>query len=296
MSTSGAGNGNAYRKMQADAARIAAQTALKIQFDPATVGALNQFASMSPALDAYGEGIAKQLAPALAAFNQANSFKMDVLTPELARPHSIPDLVNRDFDQGALKVVWTSDITYLRTGQGWLYLCAVRDGCSRRVIGYAFADSLHTDLVETALRNAHTFRDRATGPTAGVIFHADRGCQYTCEQLADVAGELSIRQSVGRTGVCWDNAQQESFWSTLKTEFKNRHEFATRASAVTAVSRWIDQFYNRRRRHSALGNIAPRRLRRHHNSRGGQPGRLTDVHETGSTRMETIRSLLALVS
>lgn len=172
-------------------------------------------------------------------------------------PHSIPDLVNRDFDQGALNVVWTSDITYLRTGQGWLYLCAVRDGCSRRVIGYAFSDSLHTDLVETALRNAHTFRDRATGATAGVIFHADRGCQYTSAQLAAVAGELGVRQSVGRTGVCWDNAQQESFWSTLKSEFYDRREFATRTSAVTAVSRWIDQFYNQRRRHSALGNIAP---------------------------------------
>lgn len=170
---------------------------------------------------------------------------------------TIPDLVNRHFDRGELNAVWTSDITYLRTGQGWLYLCAVRDGCSRRVIGYGFSDSLHTDLVETALRNAHTFRDRAAGPIDGVIFHADRGCQYTSEQLDRVAGELGVRLSVGRTGVCWDNAQQESFWSTLKSEFYQRHRFDTHAAAVTAVSRWIDQFYNRRRRHSALGNIAP---------------------------------------
>lgn len=169
-------------------------------------------------------------------------------------PHTIPDLVERRFDQGALNVVWTSDITYLATGQGWLYLCAVRDGHSRRVIGYAFADSLHTDVVESALRRAVTFRD---GDTDGVIFHADRGCQYTSTQLAEAAQELGVLLSVGRTGVCWDNAQQESFWSTLKTEFYDRYSFATRAEAIHAVSSWIETVYNRRRRHSALGQISP---------------------------------------
>jgi transposase InsO family protein len=172
-------------------------------------------------------------------------------------PHSIPDLVQRQFDTGQLNRVWTSDITYLETGEGWLYLCAVRDGCSRRVLGYAFSASLHTDVVETALRRAVTLRDPATGPTDGVIFHADRGCQYTSEQMAAVAAELDVRQSVGRTGVCWDNAQQESFWSTLKTEFYDRYSFATRAEAIAAVSRWIDTVYNTRRRHSALGQISP---------------------------------------
>jgi transposase InsO family protein len=174
-----------------------------------------------------------------------------------ATAHTIPDLVQRRFDRGALNAVWTSDITYLATGQGWLYLCAVRDGCSRRVIGYAFADNLHTDLVESALRRAVTFRDPATGGTGQVIFHADRGCQYTSTQLAEVAAELDVRLSVGRTGVCWDNAQQESFWSTLKTEYYQRHQFGTRAQAITAVSSWIETVYNRRRRHSALGQISP---------------------------------------
>ena len=169
-------------------------------------------------------------------------------------PHTIPDRVGRRFDQGALNVVWTSDITYLATGEGWLYLCAVRDGCSRRVLGYAFANTLHTDIVETALRRAVTFRDSAT---EGVIFHADRGCQYTSTQLAQVPQELKVRLSVGRTGVCWDNAQQESFWSTLKTEFYDRYEFATHAEAIHAVSSWIETIYNRRRRHSALGQIPP---------------------------------------
>ena len=168
--------------------------------------------------------------------------------------HSIPDLVERRFDQGELNTVWTSDITYLATGEGWLYLCAVRDGCSRRVIGYAFSDSLHTDVVEDALRRAATFRE---GDTTGVIFHADRGCQYTSDQLDRAARDLKVRLSVGRTGVCWDNAQQESFWSTLKTEHYNRYEFATRAAAIRSVTEWIETVYNRRRRHSALGNISP---------------------------------------
>jgi putative transposase len=174
-----------------------------------------------------------------------------------ANPHAIPDLVGRRFDCGVLNTVWTSDITYLATGQGWLYLCAVRDGCSRRVIGYAFSDNLHTDLVESALRRAVTFRDPASGGTDKVIFHADRGCQYTSTQLADVAAELDVRLSVGRTGVCWDNAQQESFWSTLKTEYYQRHHFDTHEHAITAVSSWIENVYNRRRRHSALGQINP---------------------------------------
>ena len=169
-------------------------------------------------------------------------------------PHAIPDLVGRRFDTGVLNAVWTSDITYLATGEGWLYLCAVRDGHSRRVLGYAFSDSLHTDLVEEALRRAVTFRD---GDTAGVILHADRGCQYTSEQLDRAARDLNVRLSVGRTGVCWDNAQQESFWSTLKTEYYHRHVFATRAAAVLGVSAWIENVYNRRRRHSALGMISP---------------------------------------
>ena len=169
----------------------------------------------------------------------------------------LPDLVNRRFDQGRLNAVWTSDITYLTTGEGWLYLAAIRDGCSRRVLGYAYSMFLHTDLVETALRRAVAFRPTATGPTAGVILHADRGCQYTSAQLADVADELDVRLSVGRTGVCWDNAQQESFWSTLKTEFYNRHTFTTRTEAIQAVSVWIDTVYNRRRRHSSLGMTNP---------------------------------------
>lgn len=171
-----------------------------------------------------------------------------------ARVHSIPDLVARKWDTGALDTVWISDITYLRTGEGWVYLCAVRDACSRRVIGWAM-DSVQTSaLVERALRMAYILRG---GGPAGVVFHADRGTQYTSAQLNDVCSGLGIRQSVGRTGVCWDNAMQESFWSTLKTEFYDRHRWATRQDAIQATGRWIEEFYNRVRLHSALGYSTP---------------------------------------
>lgn len=148
--------------------------------------------------------------------------------------HTIPDLVERRFDRGDLDEVWTSDITYLRTGEGWLYLCAVRDGCSRRVLGWAVAETLHTDVVEKALRRAVTMRGR---DVAGVIFHADRGSQYTSDQLARAALDVGAQVSMGRTGVCWDNAQIESFWSTLKHEFYNRQTFATKHEARHAVGR-----------------------------------------------------------
>jgi putative transposase len=176
-------------------------------------------------------------------------------------PQPVPDLVERRFDQGQLNVVWTSDITYLATGEGWLYLCAVRDGYSRRVLGWAVEDHLRTDLVEAALRRAVTLRGKLPGK---VIFHADRGTQYTSEQIADVCTNLEVLRSMGRTGVCWDNAAAESFWSTLKTEFYNRRHWPTKAEARLATGAWIEDRYNRRRRHSSIGMINPVRFEQLH--------------------------------
>jgi transposase InsO family protein len=164
------------------------------------------------------------------------------------------DLVGRRFDTGELDRVWTSDITYLRTGEGWLYLCAVRDGCSRRVIGWALEDHMRTDLVESAVAMAVAMRGQLVEE---VILHADRGCQYTSAQLARFAREHNLARSVGRTGVCWDNAASESFWATMKVEFYDRYLWPTRAAAKLAVGDWIERVYNRRRRHSAIGMISP---------------------------------------
>ena len=153
-----------------------------------------------------------------------------------------------------LNGVWTSDITYLGTGESWLYLCAVRDGCSRRVIGWAIDEYLHTDLVQAALAMAVAMRGQLAQQ---VILHADRGCQYTSAQLARFAREHNLARSVGRTAVCWDNAQQESFWATLKVEFYDRYLWPTKAAAKLAVGDWIERVYNRRRRHSALAMMSP---------------------------------------
>lgn len=150
--------------------------------------------------------------------------------------------------------MWTSDITYLRTGEGWLYLAAVRDGHSRRVIGWAIAETLHTDVVESALSMAVALRGELAH---NVVFHADQGCQYTSAQLARFARRHNLSRSVGRTGVCWDTAQAESFWATLKVEFYDRYLWPTKAAAKLAVGDWIERVYNRRRRHSALGMISP---------------------------------------
>ncbi len=164
------------------------------------------------------------------------------------------DLVRRRFDVGELDRVWTSDITYLRTGQGWLYLCAVRDGHSRRVIGWAIDEHMRADLVESALAMAVVMRGQLADE---VIMHADRGCQYTSAQLARFAAKHNLVRSVGRTGVCWDNAAAESFWATLKVEFYDRYLWPTKAAAKLAVGDWIERVYNRRRRHSAVGMISP---------------------------------------
>jgi transposase InsO family protein len=169
-------------------------------------------------------------------------------------PFPVEDLVARRFDQGAKDAVWFSDITYLPTGEGWAYLCTVRDGHTRRVLGRQVEPHMKASLVVATLRQAAALRGELPGT---VIFHADRGAQFTSAELAEVSRAVGVLRSVGRTGVCWDNAQQESFWSTLKTEFYNRHVFATVSQARRACYVWIDSWYNARRRHSKIGYMSP---------------------------------------
>lgn len=166
-----------------------------------------------------------------------------------------PDLIGRDFtpDPAGLDLRWCGDITYVRTWQGWLYLATVIDIASRKVVGWATADHLRTDLVEHALRNAVAARR----PAAGVIFHSDRGCQYTSVQFAETATELGVRLLVGRTGQCWDNALAESFFATIKGELLDHQAWATHTAARAAIFDYIEGWYNTRRRHSALGYLSP---------------------------------------
>ncbi|MFD0274210.1 IS3 family transposase [Kitasatospora sp. NPDC127111] len=166
-----------------------------------------------------------------------------------------PDLVLRDFepDPTALDVRWCGDITYIATEEGWLYLATVIDIASRRVVGWATADHLRTELVADALRAACRTR-RPNGP---VIFHSDRGCQYTSREFAYLASEFGVLLSVGRTGQCWDNALAESFFATLKRELIGERPCPSRAAARSAIFEWIEGWYNIRRLHSSLGYRSP---------------------------------------
>lgn len=169
-----------------------------------------------------------------------------------------PDLIGRDFGidpdhPGQLDRRWCGDITYIHTWQGWLYLATVIDLASRRVVGWAVADHLRTDLVAEALTDAVNRRR----PAPGVVFHSDRGCQYTSTQFANLARDLGVTLSVGRKGQCWDNAVAESFFATVKTELIHRRAWPTRKAATSALFDYIEGWYNTRRRHSTLGYLSP---------------------------------------
>jgi transposase InsO family protein len=164
------------------------------------------------------------------------------------------DLIRRDFsvDAAAVNTRWCGDITYLPTWEGWLYLATVIDIASRRVVGFALTEQLRTELVADALTNAVAARD----PAPGVVFHADRGCQYTSGDYATLAADLTVTLSSGRTGQCWDNALAESFFASLKGECLDQQPWPTRAAARRATVAYI-AWYNGTRLHSALGYMTP---------------------------------------
>jgi transposase InsO family protein len=178
------------------------------------------------------------------------------LTEPDETPAPIPDLVNRDFTADAPGHKMVGDITYIPTWEGWLYLATAIDCHTKAVIGWAMDDNYKTPLIEAAITMAarnHTLADQA-------IFHSDRGSNYTSAQFAGTLKKLRIRHSVGRTGICYDNAMAESFFAALKNERVHRTQYPTREHARRDIARYIELRYNTRRRHSGLDYRTPQQV------------------------------------
>jgi putative transposase len=163
------------------------------------------------------------------------------------------DLVDRRFLAAAPDRLWVADITYLRTWEGWLYLVAVQDVFSRRIVGWSMADHMRTELVTDALQMALAHRR----PDPGLIWHSDQGSQFVSLAFGQQARVAGIAQSMGSRGDCYDNAVAESFFATLKKELVHGRSWPSKADLRSAVFEYIEVFYNRRRRHSTLGYLSP---------------------------------------
>jgi putative transposase len=163
------------------------------------------------------------------------------------------DLVERRFRPQAPDLLWIADLTYLRTWEGWLYLAAVQDAYSRRIVGWSMADHMRSELVVDALEMAVARRR----PAPGLIHHSDQGSQYVSLAFGQAARDAGIARSMGSKGDCYDNAVAESFFATLKKELVNRRSWPTRRELSSEVFEYIEAFYNRTRRHSTLGYLSP---------------------------------------
>ena len=170
--------------------------------------------------------------------------------------HSLPiapNLIERNFVAAAPNQVWLADITYIPTGEGWLYLAAVMDLFSRKIVGWAMRDHLRTELASSALAMAI----RRQRPVAGLIHHSDRGVQYASYDYRAALSAARITASMSRKADCFDNAPMESFFHTLKTEHVHHRQYRNRAEAARDIFAFIEGFYNRTRLHSAIGYITP---------------------------------------
>lgn len=170
--------------------------------------------------------------------------------------HNLPvaeNLLKQKFVATGPNKVWCSDITYIHTLEGWLYLVVILDVFSRRVVGWAMSERLTADFVMRALHQAMGRRN----PVLGCIFHSDRGVQYACSDFRKILEKYGFLQSMSRKGDCYDNAVAESFFHTLKTEHVYQCKYTTRAEAKQSIFEYIEMFYNRQRRHSTLGYRSP---------------------------------------
>ncbi len=170
--------------------------------------------------------------------------------------HRLPvaaDILDRRFDGWQPNQAWVGDITYVATGEGWLYLATVMDLASRRIVGWSMSDSIDAKLVCAALKSAYWQRK----PSPGLLVHTDRGSQYASHEYRRLAGDFGITMSMSRRANCWDNAAMESFFKTLKVERIYQVRYDTRAQARLDIVDWIEGFYNRVRMHTAIGCLAP---------------------------------------
>jgi transposase InsO family protein len=164
-----------------------------------------------------------------------------------------PNVLERNFTATAPNQVWLADMSYIETDEGWLYLASVMDLYSRKIVGWAMADHLRTELPLAALKMAVA----AQRPGRGLIHHSDRGVQYASEEYRNAIQSAGFRASMSRKGNCYDNAPMESFFHTLKTELVHHQHYVTRNEAARDTFAYIEGFYNRARRHSAIGYISP---------------------------------------
>ena len=175
--------------------------------------------------------------------------------------HSYPvaeNLLERDFSASAPNMAWVSDITYIATQRGWLYLTVIIDLFSRMVVGWALSSSLSHEMVFTALKRA--IRNRRPGK--GLIFHSDRGVQYACKDFRKELAKHRFVQSMSRKGDCWDNAVAESFFSIIKSELIYHERYVGPQDTLAAIFEYIEVYYNRKRKHSTLGYQTPDQFER----------------------------------
>lgn len=174
-------------------------------------------------------------------------------TKQNSKAQASENLLKGNFRADEKNKIWTSDITYLWTSEGWLYLAVVMDIYSRKIVGWSVSSRIKTELINRALTMAVTHRD----PSDGLIFHSDRGSQYTSEKFRKLLETYRMVQSMSSSGNCYDNAITESFFHTLKTELVNFEKYETREQAKRSIFQYIEIFYNRQRLHSAIGYSSP---------------------------------------
>ena len=185
--------------------------------------------------------------------------RFKVTTKNDIKAKTAPNLLQQDFTATMPNQCWVADITYVATAEGWLYMAAILDLFSRRIVGLAMSERINTDLISAALSQAITHRN----PAAGLVHHSDKGCQYTGSAFQKLLKINDIICSMSSTGNCYDNAVAESFFHTLKTEHIYFEHYETREQAKQSIFEYVEVFYNRRRRHSTLGYLSPDMFEKH---------------------------------